>query len=165
MPTQKVIDNANQIQKNGGGITRNGEAPTKNPDPLLSELLIGILLGENKKTNIFDRLNEKYPSIDFREFIFKDLTPETRELLTQNREKLKLDLRNSSEITDKNGAVANDKLIIFLKEYYKCDKAERIKIVGEIEKSLINRLKTIPEWVEGASAEKIDNNGIGNKSK
>ncbi|MFM6973498.1 MAG: hypothetical protein ACKOXJ_07865, partial [Alphaproteobacteria bacterium] len=71
MSAQNVIDKADQIQKQGGGITR--DAPTKDPDPLLSEFLMRILLDENKRTDIFDRLNEKNPGIDFREFILNDL--------------------------------------------------------------------------------------------
>jgi len=169
MPTQNVIDNADKIQKNGGGITRNGEAPTKNPDPLLSELLIRILLGENIKTKIFDILNEKYRGSDFKKYITEVLTPETRELLTKNREKLQSDLRNSTEITDKNGEIANDKLIKFLEEYYKCKIPERKKIVRDIVKSSINRLETIPEGdekngVEGARAVKVDGKEGVNKS-
>lgn len=172
MSAQDVIDKANKFQEHGYGITRNGDAPTKNPDPLLSELRIRILLGENIKTNIFDRLNEKYPDSDFKKFILEDLTPETRELLTKNREKLKSELRNSTEITDKNGEVANDKLIKFLEEYYKCDKVERIKIIRKIRRletiRKIPRLETIPEGdetngdeanrIEGARAIKVDEN-------
>ncbi len=147
MTIQSVIEAANKIGERGGGITRTGH-PNRNPETLLSETLINILLKENKKTNIFDRLNKEYPDIDFKKFILEDLTPETQELLAKDRKKLKSELENSKEITDKNGEIANKNLIRFLNEYYKCEKPERIKIVSEIEKSLIKKLATIPEGHE-----------------
>ncbi|MFM6973266.1 MAG: hypothetical protein ACKOXJ_06645, partial [Alphaproteobacteria bacterium] len=125
-------------------------------------------MGENK-TDIFDKLNRKYPGTDFKKFILEDLTTETRYLLTKNREKLKSELKKSTKITDQNGKIANDKLIKFLEEYYKCKIPERKKIVRDIVKSSINRLETIPEGdekngVEGARAEKVNGNGRGKKS-
>lgn len=161
MKTPLVIEAANKIQERGSGITRTGH-PNRNPETLLSETLINILLKENNKTNIFDRLNKKYPDIDFKKFILEDLTPETQELLAKDREKLKSELVNSKEITDKNGEIANKNLNRFLNEYYKCEKPERIKIVSEIEKSLIKKLATIPEGhetygIEVAGIRRIDN--------
>ena len=147
MQTPSVIKAANKIQESGGGINRSGH-PNRHPETLLSDTLISILLKENKKTNIFDRLNKEYPDIDFKKFILEDLTPETQELLAKDRKKLKSELENSKEITDKNGEIANKNLIRFLNEYYKCEKPERIKIVSEIEKSLIKKLATIPEGHE-----------------
>ncbi|MFZ9469978.1 MAG: hypothetical protein ACO26G_02855 [Rickettsiales bacterium] len=147
MKISSIIDSANKFQERGGGITRTGH-PNRNPETLLSETLINILLKENKKTNIFDRLNKEYPDIDFKKFILEDLTPETQELLAKDRKKLKSELENSKEITDKNGEIANKNLIRFLNEYYKCEKPERIKIVNEVEKALIKKLTTIPEGHE-----------------
>ena len=160
MQTPSVIEAANKIQESGRGINRSGH-PNRNPETLLSETLINILLKENKKTNIFDRLNKEYPDIDFKKFILEDLTPETQELLAKDRKKLKSELVLSKEITDKNGEIANKNLIRFLNEYYKCEKPERIKIVSEIEKSLIKKLATIPEGhktygVEVDSIRRID---------